>query len=276
MIENRQFGPVDATRWFRVPPHKVGILDRATFSNIEQQEIQSVIDCLLPWAVCLEQELNIKLLGRTSRGNNFFKHNFNARLRGDAAARSGFYEIMLDRGVLSINDVLDKEDMNPIGPDGDQRFVQENLIPLNLVAKKVEAEMKNANEPPPAPNPNPAPDPSTLTPIFTDAMTRILRREQNTRDRHKEKPFDEWADDIANGQDKYIRDALTPAIQSLASLACAKQIETITQVALKTFAQHYQQGLTERCKNPEQLKDETQSYVAFAVKSVLALAEIHG
>jgi len=126
----RQQQIADICRWFRVPPHKVADLSRATFSNIEHQSIDFVIDGVMPWAVLLEQEVNRKLLGPGVRDRLFSKINLNALLRGDTAARSAFYTAMLDRGVFSINQVLRLEDMNGIGPDGDKRMVPRNMTTL--------------------------------------------------------------------------------------------------------------------------------------------------
>lgn len=49
-------------RWFGVPPHKIGHLLRATFSNIEEQSLEFVKDTVTPWAERLRQEADAKLL----------------------------------------------------------------------------------------------------------------------------------------------------------------------------------------------------------------------
>lgn len=125
--ESRQLQVAEICRIFRVPPHKLAELSRATFSNIEHQSIEFVTDTILPWAKRLEQEADIKLFGRERQGRLFTKLNIDSLLRGDMATRFTSYQMMLDRGVFSINDVLDLEDRNGIGPDGDKRFVQANM-----------------------------------------------------------------------------------------------------------------------------------------------------
>ena len=40
-IASRKFTVNEIARWFRVPPHKIADLERATFSNIESQNIGS-------------------------------------------------------------------------------------------------------------------------------------------------------------------------------------------------------------------------------------------
>jgi len=125
-LESRKFGVTEICRWFGVPPHKVADLERSTNNNIEAQNIEYVTDCLMRWAVRLEQEINAKLL----RGNYYNKINFNSLLRGDLKTRQEYYKTMMDRGVYSINDVLGLEDKNPV-EGGDLRLVQMNMVSLD-------------------------------------------------------------------------------------------------------------------------------------------------
>lgn len=129
-LESRQFQVTDISRWFRVPPHKIGDLSKATFSNIEQQSKEYVDDTLTPWAVRWEQEIKRKLLNDGQGA----KINFNALLRGDSQSRSEFYTKMLDRGVFNINEVRELEDMNPID-GGDLRTVPMNMTTIENLSK---------------------------------------------------------------------------------------------------------------------------------------------
>lgn len=70
-LETRRYKDEDIARIFRMPPHKVGIMDRATFSNIEQQAIEFVTDTMLPWFVRWEQTLSMALIGPEERDDLF-------------------------------------------------------------------------------------------------------------------------------------------------------------------------------------------------------------
>ena len=139
-LETRKFQVQDICRWFRVPPHKVADLERATFSNIEHQSIEFVTDTILPWCLRLEQEADRKLFGRRAPSSIYTKLSANALLRGDAKSRSEFYRTMWNLGVFSINEIRELEDMNPIGSDGDQRFVQLNMQTLEKAVADEEPE----------------------------------------------------------------------------------------------------------------------------------------
>ncbi|AVX21572.1 phage portal protein, HK97 family [Carboxydocella sporoproducens DSM 16521] len=56
-LEIRQFQLNEICRIFRVPPHLVGDLTRATFSNIEHQSIEFVVHTIRPWLVRWEQAI---------------------------------------------------------------------------------------------------------------------------------------------------------------------------------------------------------------------------
>lgn len=145
MIESRQFDIETVCRWFRIPPHKIQHLLRATFTNIEQQSIEYVVDTLLPWLVRWESEIKRKLL----RGDLplYAKHSVNGLLRGDAAARGAFYSQLFQIGVLSANDIRRLEDMEPAkNPASDKYFVQGALVPIEDAGK-------NVAKPAPAPEP---------------------------------------------------------------------------------------------------------------------------
>lgn len=123
-IETYEKVALQVLRFWRMPPHKVGILDKATFSNIEQQSLEFVTDTLLPWLVAWEQAIRRDLI---IRDDQFFtEHNVAGLLRGDIKARYEAYRIGREWGWLSANDVRGMENMNPI--DGGEGYIQ----PLNM------------------------------------------------------------------------------------------------------------------------------------------------
>lgn len=124
----------EVCRWFGVPPHKVAHLERATFSNIEEQNIEVVVDSLTPWCKRFEDEADYKLFG-ANRPGFFTKINLNALMRGNSAARSAFYKDMVSIGAFAPNDVLSLEDMPGIGPEGDKHVMQSQWTTLEMIGK---------------------------------------------------------------------------------------------------------------------------------------------
>ncbi len=236
MVEQRQLTPAEICRWFRVPPHKIADLARSTFANIEQQSIEFVTDCLMPWVRRLETEADIKLFGRTNRGRVFTRINVNALLRGDSAARSAFYNAMLDRGVFSVNEVREKEDLDTIGPDGDKRFVPLNMQLLEKAgeepppAKPTPPGMPPANpdappkdEPPANGQAKQSPDPMAhLRPVVVEVCDRIARREKARGDLAGKMDADKlatWLPAFLDEHEEYCVRELRAVFQGLATAA---------------------------------------------------------
>jgi HK97 family phage portal protein len=134
-IETRVHQIRDIARIYRLPPHKLADLADATFSNVEEQNREYVDDCLAPWMVQWEQEIATKLLIGDERARLFPKFQVEALLRGNATVRAAFYSTMFHIGGMSINEIRDKEDLDEIGPEGDQHLVPVNLQPAGTMPK---------------------------------------------------------------------------------------------------------------------------------------------
>ncbi|MEG7674137.1 phage portal protein, partial [Listeria monocytogenes] len=77
-----------------VPPHMIGDLERATFSNIEHQALEFVTHTLRPWLVRFEQEINRKLFPSSSASQpsgTYVEFSVDGLLRGDIKARGDYY-----------------------------------------------------------------------------------------------------------------------------------------------------------------------------------------
>jgi HK97 family phage portal protein len=141
-VELEGLSVLDIARIFRVPPHKIADLSRATFSNIEHQSIEFVTDTILPWAVRWKQRLDLALLSAADRAAGYeIEFDLKGLLRGDAAARANFYRALFYLGALTPNDIRRLEDMDELAaPEASMTFVQNNMVPLEML-KDVIAKM---------------------------------------------------------------------------------------------------------------------------------------
>ena len=129
-LETRRLGIEDVARWTNLPPHKLKDLTRATFSNIEEQDLNFVKESILPKVIRIEQELNRKLLREVEKDTSYFKMNIDGLLRGDIKTRSEAYQTFINNGIMSANEARAKEEMNPY-EGGDSKFMPLNLAPIN-------------------------------------------------------------------------------------------------------------------------------------------------
>lgn len=175
-VESRRFGVLEICRWFRVPPHLVMELERATHSNVEQEQLAFVTHCLQPWATRIESECNLKLFGRNQQSRQTVKHNFGALLRGDLKSRYEAYRIARETGTLNANEIRALEERNPI-PDGDVY-----LVPANMTT------LEKLQEPSPSPvvtsTPEPAPSDPSPEPSPTDQLESARRHMHLVRSTH--------------------------------------------------------------------------------------------
>ena len=142
-IEARQYALQDIARIYRVPPHMVGDLSRATYSNIESQQIAYMQQTLMPWLRRWEQEINKKLIGGDER-SVYGEFLVEEMMRGNTIDRFAAYRTARESGWLSVNEIRKRENMNPI--DNGDNFIQ----PLNFAEVSVAEEMQGErqNSPP--------------------------------------------------------------------------------------------------------------------------------
>lgn len=130
---------LDICRIYRIPPHMVGDLERATWSNVEQQGIDFVVHTIRPWLIRWEQAMSRDLLTESEREKFFFEFNVDGLLRGDIKTRYGAYAQGRQWGWLSINDVRSLENLNRID-DGDDYLSPTNMIPAWQVGQEPQSD----------------------------------------------------------------------------------------------------------------------------------------
>lgn len=156
MREIRDQQVYEIARFLGIPPHKLKQLDRATFSNIEQQDLEYYKGPILRWDTVWEQELNRKLVPMLEYGRQFFKHKIDTILRGDIVSRYTALGIARDKGIINADEWRELEDMNPQpGGQGQLYLVQSAQIPVDRLAALTDAQIEStkAKANPPAPQP---------------------------------------------------------------------------------------------------------------------------
>lgn len=145
-IETQQFAIADIARIYLVPPHKVGDLSRATFSNIEHQAIQFVTDCLMSQCRRIESRMNQYLLSEADRKAGYYiEFDLKGLLAGDSQARSAFYRALFSIGAMTQNEIRAAENYSPI-TGGDRAYVQGAYVPIDKIDEFI---LKGGKQSPP-------------------------------------------------------------------------------------------------------------------------------
>lgn len=240
-LETRKFQVNEIARIFRVPPHMVGDLERATFSNIEHQSIEFVVHTIRPWLVRWEQAIKRDLFLPGERSTFFPEFLVDGLLRGDTKSRYEAYAVGRQNGWLSADDIRELENMNPL-PDGQGKIylVNGNMIPADMAGKQQ------------AVRSTPRPDEQRSFPetraanirrgiansykrVIADAVIRVLKREEADTMRQARKmlgnrnpeQFDVWLSDFYREHEEFIRRTMEPAFVAYAEAVQAAAAEEV-------------------------------------------------
>ena len=143
-LETRKYQRSEIAAIFRVPPHMIGDLEKATFSNIEQQSLEFVNYTLMPWLNRIEKAIKRDLIDKSERNSITVKFNPAALLRGDAAARSTFYHNGVLDGWMTRNEARRMESdlgiiLNPL-EDLDTPLMPLNMVPVGTLPAEPDAD----------------------------------------------------------------------------------------------------------------------------------------
>ena len=132
----RKFQVSELARFFGVPPHLVGDVEKSTSwgSGIEQQNLgflQYSLDAYLEiWEGCILRWL----VKPADLGRIHAEHNRDALLSGDSTARANYMKTKVDTGLLTVNEGRRIDNRPPL-PGGDVATRQSQNVPLDQLGK---------------------------------------------------------------------------------------------------------------------------------------------
>lgn len=229
-LELMTFSVQDVSRWTGVPPPLLHDLSRGTFTNSTEVSIWYVKYGLAPKLKMYETEFKRKLFPRSEWGTVRLKHIAEGLLRGDAKARGEFYASMQDHGVFTINDVLEREDMNGIGPAGDKHWVELNRAPVEDAAEQAaERDAEQTATVVVDDDDDEAPKPNTMAvmrdaiakahePLLASVYGRMLKIQERACGRAQTQHAEKWLDWLStyyDGHSIVLRDAVSPVFDAL-------------------------------------------------------------
>ena len=129
LVNVRKLNREEVCAAYDVPPPMVGILDHATYSNIDQQHWMLYMDTFGPMLGLTEETLLAQLI--TSEGifqDTFCEFDLNEVLKGNMEQRSQAYQRLLP--VYTINELRERENLRRLDDPAADRV----YVPLNTQA----------------------------------------------------------------------------------------------------------------------------------------------
>lgn len=126
-LETRQYQRNEMATLLQLPPHMIGDLERATFSNIEEQGLNLVVWSLdIPWFGRWEAEVERQII--KSHGPDLYAEFLvDALLRGRFEDRMKAYQLLWSMGVMNADTIARKENL-PAPADGSRYYVPANFL----------------------------------------------------------------------------------------------------------------------------------------------------
>lgn len=122
-LETKKHSRSEIAGIFRVPPHKIADLERSTFSNIEEQDIDYAKSTIRPMARRWEAQIWTSLLMPSEQTTYLAEFLLDDLLRGKTLER---FEAYQKAWWMTGNEIRERENLNPI--DG----LDEPLLPVNM------------------------------------------------------------------------------------------------------------------------------------------------
>lgn len=132
----RKFQVSELARFFGVPPHLVGDVEKSTSwgSGIEQQNLGFLQYTLAPYLDRWESSIWRWLVKPADIERYHAEHNLDGLLRGDSTARAAFMGTLADKGLRTINELRRLDNMPPL-PGGDVATRQSQNVPLTQLGQ---------------------------------------------------------------------------------------------------------------------------------------------
>lgn len=140
MLESRQFNVQDIARFFGISPVLLGDLSHNSYSTIEAVQEQFLLQTLQPYITMIEEEFTKKLF-KENESDLEINLDETVILRTNKTAQASYYSTLLDKGILSINEVRKELGYSEI-EGGDAHTIAYTDINQNKIDNKEEKEEK--------------------------------------------------------------------------------------------------------------------------------------
>lgn len=271
MIESSKFSIEQMARFFDIPLMRLHSTTPITSwgTGLEQWQRAYLVHTLGPWLVQWEESVNWSLFSESERETYFAEFKREALLQGDQAARGQFYQALFNLAAISPNEIAARENLPKAGPEGDKRFVQLNMVPLEDAGKPQPAPVVPPGDLPPTdedgsgdePGRAPARADARLAErraraadqrvrtqrayrrAFEQTATRVMTKQTRQARRAVERlekdgdgaSFVQWVREFFRDERPAVREAFFPLVAGLQELVAAEALREVGKVHNGTY-----------------------------------------
>lgn len=136
-FELKKYSALQIAAAFGIKPNQINDYDKSSYASAEMQQLDFLVDTIMPRLKLYEEEINFKVLGRNAmlKDGRYFKFNEKALLRTDSKTQAEILTAYVNNAIYTPNearDYLDKER----DPAGDILMANGNYIPLSAVGQQ--------------------------------------------------------------------------------------------------------------------------------------------
>lgn len=144
-LESKKFDQTEIAGWYRVPPHMIGNLTDANYSNIEAQDRAFAKHTIVPWTTRFQQELDRKLFFDNERGKFKSQFNLDDLIKGDIKTRYEVYNSAVQTGILKPSEPREAEGWPMEGTEMiDKFFMNSTMVPVEKLGEKPQPQSEAA------------------------------------------------------------------------------------------------------------------------------------
>lgn len=132
LLETRLFNVQEIARFFNISPVLLGDLSKSSYNSIEQAMIQFTVNCLAPYVINLEQELNKKIILPSDQDKYYIDICEEDIIKTDKQAQVNYLTTLVNSGIITRNEARRQLGFGPVD-GGDELTVSYTDINQNKV-----------------------------------------------------------------------------------------------------------------------------------------------
>ena len=114
LLETRLFSVQEVSRFFNISPVLLGDLSKSSYNSIEQAMIQFTVNCLAPYIINLEQEINKKLILPSDQNKFYIDIVEEDIIKTDKQSQVSYLSTLVDKGIITRNEARKQLGFGPV------------------------------------------------------------------------------------------------------------------------------------------------------------------